>query len=415
MKDYRPAANGHQPTTVVDVADVADPSGEGAPPGGWAPAEDQPEPVSQDRYGYLDWPDLWATDDTYRDWIIPDILPAGASCTLYAPGGVGKSLLALDWALGLATGGTVNGQPTTGVHVLYLDLEQDRSLVKERLEALGADETTDLSLLHYSLLGDWPPLDTAEGGRQLLAEAQRLGVALVVIDTASRVISAEENAADTWLAFNRHTGRVLKRHGIALLRLDHAGKDPTKGQRGSSAKEQDVDQIYKLEPVSGARVNLHRMKNRLHLDGPDLIPLVRESDPLRHRPTQVDNAREERISQILDILTAADAPATISRRDAATIVRTAGMKVRTQLVSEALRRRKLAAAGPWFPPPPYRGGGNGNHRPEPARGPQGTAGNQSGTAGDSDGNQSGEQVVPEGREPLFTHPEPPAQTTGGPF
>lgn len=372
-------------------------------------------PDTTERFGYLDWSRLWAADEPEREWVIPDLLPAGGSGTIYAPGGVGKSLLALDWSVGLVTGGMVNGQRVAARTVLYIDLEQDRALVRERLESLGVDQATDLCRLHYSLLGDWPPLDTAVGGRELLSEAQRLGADLVVIDTASRVISTEENSADTWLAFNRHTGRPLKRHGHALLRLDHAGKDPAKGQRGSSAKEQDVDQVYKLEPVSESRVNLRRMKNRLHLDGPDLIPLVRVSDPLQHRPTQVDNSREEKIGKVLEILDNADVPADVSRRDAEKVVKAAGMKVRTQLVGEALRRRRLAAGDRGSRHPSTGVAETGTTMADPPREPQGTAGNQAGTTGNHAGNHAQEGLVPDAREPVQAPPPRPRCKCGSTF
>ncbi len=38
------------------------------------------------------------------DWLIDGIMPEGALVELYGPHGVGKSFLALDWALSLAAG-----------------------------------------------------------------------------------------------------------------------------------------------------------------------------------------------------------------------------------------------------------------------------------------------------------------------
>jgi hypothetical protein len=56
----------------------------------------------------------------------------------------------------------------------------------------------------------------------------------VVIDTVSRAIDGEENSNDTW----------LNQLGIAMIRLDHSGKDETKGMRGGSAKSGDVDAVW---------------------------------------------------------------------------------------------------------------------------------------------------------------------------
>jgi hypothetical protein len=44
-------------------------------------------------------------------------------------------------------------------------------------------------------------------------------------------------------------GIVLKSDGRSLLRLDHTGKDPGKGQRGTSAKDGDVDVMFQFSDV----------------------------------------------------------------------------------------------------------------------------------------------------------------------
>ena len=77
-------------------------------------------------------------------------------------------------------------------------------------------------------------LDTREGGAALLAYALSVGADLVVVDTMSRAVRGPENDADTVQNFYRATGGLLKGHGIALLRFDHAGKDAEKGQRGAA-------------------------------------------------------------------------------------------------------------------------------------------------------------------------------------
>ncbi len=48
--------------------------------------------------------------------------------------------------------------------MLYLDRENPEDDVRERLRDMGLGPADDLSLLHYSHLGAWPPLDTTAGG-----------------------------------------------------------------------------------------------------------------------------------------------------------------------------------------------------------------------------------------------------------
>lgn len=70
---------------------------------------------------------------------------------------------------------------------------------------------------------------------------------MLVLDTMARVVNGDENDADTYRGFYAHSGVRLKRLGVALLRLDHAGKDPGRGQRGSSGKNDDVDVVFRLD------------------------------------------------------------------------------------------------------------------------------------------------------------------------
>ena len=181
-------------------------------------------------------------DDT--QWLIEPIIPTGRSVALYAAGKTGKSLLALDLVAAAASGRPIlGGAPLeTPIHILYVDQEMTQPDLKERIDSLGyfslgyADSLTTLAQhLHYTQLYPWPPLDTEAGGKKLLKKARKVEAQLVVIDTLIRTVDGEENSADTIKNFGRHTGMALKKEGIALLRIDHAGKDLTRGQRGTSA------------------------------------------------------------------------------------------------------------------------------------------------------------------------------------
>jgi hypothetical protein len=134
------------------------------------------------------------------------------------------------------------------IRVLYLDYEMSAGDVYGRLREWGyAPGDDDLSRLHYVMHPRVGDLDTPEGGRALLYGAKAGGFDLVVIDTFSRAVAGDENDSTTARAFYKHTGEPLKAAGIAMLRLDHAGKDKDRGQRGSSAKNDDVDVVWQVE------------------------------------------------------------------------------------------------------------------------------------------------------------------------
>ena len=131
------------------------------------------------------------------------------------------------------------------------------------------------------------PLDSAAGGQRLLEEVHKTKAQLVVIDTLIRTVEGEENSADTIKNFNRYTGTSLKANGIALLRIDHAGKDITRGQRGTSAKRDDVDVVWQLRPAGGdlpgkTMLTLQREAARIDWVQQDIHITRHEGPPLRH-------------------------------------------------------------------------------------------------------------------------------------
>ena len=100
-------------------------------------------------------------------------------------------------------------------------------------------------------------------------------------------MSGEENSADTIKNFYQHTGMPLKAAGIALLRIDHAGKDLTRGQRGTSAKRDDVDVVWLLKPKPGnlpgkTMLTLKREAARVDWIQEDIHITRDEGPPLAH-------------------------------------------------------------------------------------------------------------------------------------
>lgn len=212
---------------------------------------------------------LMEGDPPDEDWLAEPILPRGKLTGLVAKRGEGKSLLLLDIAARLAAGlDTLSQKAADPIGVFYLDQEMGADDLYDRLYTLGWQPThphfADLTKhLHYYQLVTLPPLDTAEGGATLEALVQYHDASLVVIDTVSRVISGDENAAEPFRELFRHTETRLKRAGITLARLDHLGKDPDRGSRGSSAKEDPLDVVWHLtrSPVTESII-LTRTKGR---------------------------------------------------------------------------------------------------------------------------------------------------------
>src|SRR5699024_8804063 len=132
---------------------------------------------------------------------------------------------------------------------------------------------------------------------------------VVVIDTVSRSVTGDENENDTWLSFYRHTGLKLKQAGVSLIRLDHTGKDETKGQRGGSAKVGDVDAVWRMSRVTDDTYQLECEANRMPVTEKVLV-LDRHAIPLRHtvQPGGRVAAWEAKVEQAMKALEAAGYP-----------------------------------------------------------------------------------------------------------
>ncbi|WP_371408897.1 helicase RepA family protein [Micromonospora zamorensis] len=318
-----------------DIPDFADlPAGDYRLPDSVAPPQDQPA-LDTERLTFtpeaINWPEFLATDPGEADWHAGQLIERGQQMSLIGAGKVGKSLLALDWAVTMAAGHRFLGDEARApVPVLYLDMENTPVDIKRRIVALG-HQAADLANLHYLQFPAIGPLDTRDGAAALLARVDHYAPQVVILDTVSRFISKPENDSNTWLDLYNHSLKHLKRRGITVIRLDHFGKEVERGGRGSSAKTQDVDHVWELTPVGRDTFRLKRTFTRTGL-GPTDLTLRRDG-----RPGEAGTTRHEVIGQA----SAASEPTWLADAAIASIVTTldaAGVPAR-------YGREKLRAAG----------------------------------------------------------------------
>jgi len=241
----------------------------------------------------VNWQEFWNQDHKAEDWIAYPLIARGRQTALFAVSKEGKSYIALACVAALATGKPIFGRPAQDpVHVLYLDYEMTAADLMERLDNLGYTREDNLTHLHYALIPSLPPLNTYEGAAAVMKLVELTQAQVVVIDTTGRAVEGEENSADTYREFARTTGLALKGAGIALLRTDHAGKDKgkTQGQRGSSAKNDDVDIVYHLQR-DGHTIKLTRVFSRIGW-APTEVELIEEQLEEDHNPIRLKETLE---------------------------------------------------------------------------------------------------------------------------
>lgn len=325
---------GKTPARPVQVAE------EEAPP--------EPLPETAIESPFIDWSTFWVEDDQ-PEWAYPDVLAWGRGHALYAAHKAGKSLLMLYIAAKVAT--------ETDHHVTYVDYEMTERDVRDRLAGMGYGPESDLSRLHYALLPKMPPLDTEAGGQALmdLLDVAAVGAPdahfVVVIDTISRAVIGEENDADTWRFFYLYTGMRLKRRGCTWIRLDHAGKDADRGQRGSSSKGDDVDIVWKLT-VTQNGVQLKRELSRMGWV-PEKVTLLKKDSPVLHyiRAASDYPAGTLEVVQLLDSL---GLPGNATNEQSRKAIRSAGNSAGNDVIAASVRWRQMAFRESTERRPPFR-------------------------------------------------------------
>ena len=291
----------------------------------------------------VDWPEFWTQDHTVAEWLAEPIIARHRAHAIFAPGGTGKSLLALWLAANIATGTPIFGYSNQPATVLYLDYEMTADDLAERLQAMGYGPEHDLTRLRYALLPSLPSLDAADGGQAVHRLATLVGAELVIIDTFGRAVEGDENQADTVRAFYRHTGYLLKQDGIAFIRIDHAGKDLDKGQRGTSAKNDDVDIVWQMTRKTG---NVYQMKTRKARMGwvPAQFELEMDDQPIRYTLHHERQPQQIEVEPVLAAFDRYGIDSSLGERKVAQALRDRGEKISNHVLRQAIKVHRQRAA-----------------------------------------------------------------------
>ena len=301
-----------------------------------------PEPEDRLELAHLiNWDKFWNTDKTDEEWLAWPLIPRGRAIALYAPAKAGKSTVLLAVVAALAAGQPILGGYTAPpCRCLYIDMEMTEADLHERLTDLGYGPDTDLTNLNYALLPSLPPMDTIEGAKALLDLVHHTGAEFVAIDTFGRAVEGDEDKADTVRAFYRHTGLALKAAGITYLRTDHSGKDTSKGQRGSSAKNDDVDLVWSLKRIENL-ITLTRTHSRISWVPPEVKIARQQTNGITEYLLDLEDEKlpdgTAGRAQLLDDL---GLPINVTHRAAGTAVRSAGHTMSSDFITDAIRFRK---------------------------------------------------------------------------
>lgn len=186
-------------------------------------------------------------------WIVPGYVPEGFS-VLAGRQKLGKTWLAMDWGLAVATGGIAMGSiPVECGDVLYVDMENGPRRIQRRIHALYPGQNVpDLKRLVWQT--EAPMLD--KGLLEQLDDWRRSvpSPRLVVIDVLQRIKpigNATRNSYENDYAAWSPLQSWATEHGIGVVGLHHTKKggadDPLEALSGSNGLSATADTTLLLD------------------------------------------------------------------------------------------------------------------------------------------------------------------------
>lgn len=236
------------------------------------------------------------------EWLVEGMLPANGLLEMFGAPGHGKTFVALDIALHVASGREWAGRKVKQGTVVYVAAEGSAGLKKRRRAWKEARRVSNIESIRY--LPYAVQLNSASQVAELLGALKELPrpLVLVVIDTLARsMVGSDENLTkDVGLVVDA-CDRIRRETGAAVMLIHHTGRaDKTHG-RGSSALDGAADTIMALEKKSTGPVLSCEKQKEAEPFEPIKLSLVPSLDSLTVEVVGVQPLKE-RASQQLSAL-----------------------------------------------------------------------------------------------------------------
>lgn len=250
-----------------------------------------------------------------RHFLVPGLIPGGCVTSLYGDGGSGKTLLALDLMVCMASRYSALwlGERALGFKSVGLFAEDDADEIVRRLQRICRARDVDFASVAPSISAlpgvgmDTIVGDFNESGEvistplmiDLLCHVKEVGAALLVLDYAAALFGGNEIDRAQVSAFMRFLNSLAYTYDIAILLLGHPSVDGMRGGRGTS----------------GSTAWRNQARSFLHLTVDEVQDDPEERRLLTLALTKSNYSRAGRVFKLasdggqFDVLTVADGPA----------------------------------------------------------------------------------------------------------
>ena len=201
------------------------------------------------------------------EWLVEGVAPMGKVTGLNGDGGTGKSLVAKQLAIAVASGGAWLGRKVKAGNAIYFSAEDDDDELHRRIDKVARHMGVTLSdltgLTYQSFAGKDATLAVIEGATGKLRASERMHAlhrwiaaekpALVVLDTLADLFPGNENDRAQARQFVGMLAGIAIKYQCAVLLLAHpslSGLNSGSGTSGSTGWNNSVRSRLYLERVT---------------------------------------------------------------------------------------------------------------------------------------------------------------------
>lgn len=205
-------------------------------------------PPSSSRYRLLDRDAMMAMKPL--EWRLKGIFPRTGIGAIYGPSGSGKSFLAIDMGLKIASGLDWYGRRTIPCPVTYVMLEGEAGL-RNRVVAWETSYGTAISAQFYGMPQGFAFAENSDVA-DLAATLPTGGV--VIVDTLNRAAPGKDENSSKDMGDVLAGMKLLQSltEGLVLV-VHHTGKDTSKGLRGHSSLHAALDGAIEVKRTAASR------------------------------------------------------------------------------------------------------------------------------------------------------------------